>query len=97
MAELDHYVNSVFYFMYKASGRKLEWDKVELNAVYSRDDALLDRLLKAAGIAPKAFLLLKGVNFDEEGTAAVYTWEYVDTEILKYSQIRKRILHYEDV
>lgn len=97
LAELDHYVNSVFYFMYKASGKKLEWDKVELNAVYSREDELLNRLLKAAGISPKAFLLLKGVNFDEDGTPAVYTWEYVDTEILKYSQIRKRILHYEDM
>lgn len=97
MAVLDQYVDSVFYFMYKASGKKLEWDKVELNAVYSKDDELLDRLLKSAGILPKAFLLLKGVNYDEDGTPAVYTWEYVDTEILKYSQIRKRILHYEDV
>ena len=79
MGELDRYVNSVFYFMYKASGRKLEWDKVELNAVYSRDEELLDSLLKAAGLPSKAFLLLKGVNFDEDGTAAVYTWEYVDT------------------
>lgn len=97
MAVLDQYVDSVFYFMYKASGKKLEWDKVELNAVYSKDDELLDRLLKSAGIQAKAFLLLKGVNYDEDGTAAVYTWEYVDTEILKYSQIRKRILHYEDI
>ena len=95
MGELDRYVNSVFYFMYKASGKKLEWDKVELNAVYSRDVEFLDSLLKTAGIPPKAFLLLKGVNFDEDGTPAVYTWEYVDTNILKYSQIRKRILHYD--
>lgn len=97
MEQLDQYVNSVFYFMYKASGKKLEWDKVELNAVYSRDVELLDGLLKSVGIPPKAFLLLKGVNYDEDGTAAVYTWEYVDTTILKYSQIRKRILNYEGV
>ena len=95
MARLDTYVNSVFYFMYSASRKKLEWDKVELNAVYSRDVELLDRILKEAGIPPKAFLLLKGINFDEDGTPAVYTWEFVDTNILKYSQIRKRILHYE--
>lgn len=96
MAELDRYVNSVFYFMYKASGKKLEWDKVELNAVYSRDVELLNGLLDGSGIPPKAFLLLKGVNYDEEGTPAVYTWEYVDTDILKYSQIRRRILNYEN-
>ena len=97
MDELDTYVNSVFYFMYRASRKKLEWEKVELNAVYSKDVELLDRLLGEAGIPPKAFLLLKGVNFDEDSTPAVYTWEYVDTNILKYSQIRKRILHYENV
>lgn len=97
MAELENYVNSVFYFMYKASGKKLEWDKVELNSVYSRDVELLDGLLERFRIPPKAFLLLKGVNYDEDGTAAVFTWEYVDTTILKYSQIRKRLLRYEDI
>lgn len=97
ISDVEKYVDSVFYFMYKAGGKKLEWDKVELNAVYSRDVELLDRLLKGYKIGPKPFLLLKGVNYDEDGTAAVYTFEYVDTEILKYSQIRKRILHYQEL
>lgn len=93
---LETYVDSIFYFMYKASGKKLEWDKVELNAVYSQQVALLDRLLKKKGSEPKPFLLLKGVSYDEEGTAGVFTWEYVDTSILKYSQIRRRLLQYEN-
>ncbi|MBE7718342.1 MAG: GntR family transcriptional regulator [Lacrimispora celerecrescens] len=97
MAELDNFVESVFYFMYKATGKKLEWDKVELNAVYSKEVELLNGLLERSHIPPKAFLLLKAMNYDEDGTAAVYTWEYVDTTILKYSQIRKRLLHYEDI
>lgn len=96
VTELEHYANSVFYFMYQASKKKLEWEQVELNAVYSCDVELLDGLLKSAGIPPKAFLLLKGVNYDEDNIPAVYTWEYVDTTILKYSQIRKRILNYEN-
>lgn len=95
MKDLETYVNSIFYFMYKASGRQLAWDKVELNAVYSRDVELLDRLLEDCKMPPRAFLLLKGISYDDEGTAAVFTWEYVDTAILKFSQIRKRILHYE--
>lgn len=95
MKDLETYINSIFYFMYKVSGRQLTWDKVELNAVYSRDVELLDQLLEDCKLPPKAFLLLKGINHDEEGTAAVFTWEYVDTTILKFSQIRKRILHYE--
>lgn len=97
MKELDNFVNSVFYFMFKSTGKKLEWDKVELNAVYSRDVELLNGLLERFGIPPKAFLLLKGINYDEDGMAAVYAWEYVDTNILKYSQIRKRLLHYEEI
>jgi len=96
MAELDHFVESVFYFMYKATGKKLEWDKVELNAVYSKDVELLNGLLDRSHIPPRAFLLLKAMNYDEDGIAAVYTWEYVDTTILKYSQIRKRLLHYDN-
>lgn len=95
VSALDQYKDSVFYFLYKATGKKMDWDKVELNAVYSRDVELLNRLLEGAGIPPKAFLLLKGVNHDEDGTPAVYSLEYVDTDILKYSQIRKKILHYE--
>lgn len=97
IGDLKKYVDSVFYFMYKVCGKKMEWDKIELNAVYSRDVKLLDSLLKEHKIGPKPFLLLKGVNYDEDGRAAVYTFEYVDTEILKYSQIRKRILHYEEL
>lgn len=94
---LETYVNSVFYFMYKASGKKLCWDRVELDAVYSKDVELLDRLLTKYDISSRAFLLLKGVSYDEENTAAAYTWEYIDTTVLKFNQIRKRILHYEQI
>lgn len=94
---LEKDIDSIFYFMYKETGKKLVLDKVELNAVYSRDVELLDRILEKRGIPPKAFLCLKGVNYDEDERAAVQTWEFVDTTILKYTQFRKRILHYEHI
>lgn len=95
--DLERYVDSVFYFMYKASGKKLAWEKVELNSVYSKEVTLLTEQLKRFQLSPRPFLLLKGVNYDEENVPAVYTWEYVDTTILKYSQIRKRILNYDQM
>lgn len=92
------FVNSSFFEMKASFNPVMHFADMIRNSGYEPRVEMIDhQIVKAAGIGPKAFLLLKGVNFDEEGTPAVYTWEYVDTEILKYSQIRKRILHYEDV
>lgn len=94
---LEREIDSVFYFMYQATGRKLAWDEVELNAVYSSDVELLDQVMKKAGLDPRAFLLLKGINYDEQDAPAVLALEYIDTAVLKFSQIRRRVLHYEKV
>jgi len=94
---LEKNIDSIFYFMYKVTGKKLVLDKVELNAVYSKEVKLLNEILERQKIPPRAFLCLKGVNYDEDERPAVETWEYVDTTILKYTQFRKRILHYENI
>lgn len=94
---LENDIDSIFYFMYKASGKKLVLDKIEITAVYSKDIELLSQVLEERGISHKPFLCLKGVNFDDDARAAVETWEYIDTTILKYTQFRKRILHYENI
>lgn len=87
--------DSVFYFIYKATGKKLAWDEVELNAVYSSQVELLDQVMKKAGLGPRPFLLLKGINYDQQDAPAVLSLEYIDTTVLKFSQIRRRVLRYE--
>lgn len=94
---LEMYQDSLFYFIYRTCGHKVMWDKVEIGAVYSKDVERLDEQLRRHNVTAKPYLLLRGINYDEEDQAAFYSLEYVDTQILKFNQIRKRIIHFDEV
>ena len=72
------------------TGRRIAWDKVEIDTILSDD--ILPRGMKVKGFPErKPFLFLSSVNYDEKNRESVYIREYINTSILKYSQIRKRI------
>lgn len=80
--------DSIFQLIYKRYGRKISWDKVELQACTS--DALPD--LHVFGQRP--LLLLKSVIYDTNNVPLLLTSEYIDTELLTFSQIRQREFSY---
>lgn len=86
---------SLFYYIYNKSGRKIVWDKVEIDVACSGNDAFLHEYMKENTNKEKAFLLLRGVNFDQDDREILYAKEYIDTSILKFTQIRKREIDYQ--
>ncbi|MCI6857750.1 MAG: GntR family transcriptional regulator [Eubacterium sp.] len=88
--------DSIFYYIYKKTGHKIVCDKVELDVADSREVSLLHKHLINHGRKDKPYLLLNGVNYTEDNEEILYSREYVDTSILKFSQIRKRSISYEE-
>ena len=90
LEKLRNYKDSIFYFLYQETGRRIAWDKVEIDTILSDD--ILPRGMKVKGFPErKPFLFLSSINYDEKNRESVYIREYINTSILKYSQIRKRI------
>lgn len=86
---------SVYYLIYEKKAQKIGWNQVEINAVYSQECDWIRKILEEKKISPRAFLLLQGIEFDYEEQPAILSLEYIDTSILKFSQIRKRIIQYD--
>lgn len=90
LEKLEDYKDSIFYFFHEETGRTITWEKVEIDTILSDD--ILPRKIKIKGLEErKPFLFLRSVNYDEENKECIYMREYVNTSILRYSQIRKRI------
>lgn len=92
--DLEKYSDSMFYFLHQKTGRKIMWDKVEIDVADSREVPVLHQCMREYGSEDKAFLFLKGVNYDESDREVLYALEYIDTDILKFNQIRKRSIVY---
>lgn len=95
LEDLEEYSESMFFFLYDKTGRKIMWDKVEIDVVESEQVEILHNHIKKHKGKDKAFLLLKGVNYDESDKEVLYALEYIDTSILKFNQIRKRSIVYK--
>ena len=94
LKEANNFHYSLFYFLYEATGRKITWEQVELNAVSLQEVPILQKLKKEFPSNTSAYLLLKGINYDENNEACLYATEYIDTTVLKFNQIRKRIFDF---
>lgn len=92
---MKHYGDSLFYYIYHQTERRVIWDKVEIDVVNSREVKRLHGHIKEHAGKDKPFLLLNGVNYDEEDKEILYAKEYIDTSILKFNQIRKRSISYD--
>lgn len=90
LENLKKYKDSIFYFLYKETGKKIVWDKVEIDTILS-DDILPDGVVVEGFPKQKPFLFLSSVNYDQENRECIYIREYINTSILKYSQIRRRV------
>lgn len=83
----------IFQMLSREFGIQIAWDKVELDTVCSANIRGLPN-----GICPdKPLLCLKGVDYDTEDRPVLCSMEYINTELIKFNQIRKRyISHFCD-
>lgn len=92
--EFSKYEDSVFKYIYQLSGKKCEWDKVEIDTIMSSDVEGLTDCLGKKEMKNMPLLYLKGVNYDSEDTPILYANEYINTSIIKYNIIRQKNIIY---
>lgn len=93
-AQLSRYEKSVYPYIYEKSGRKLIWDKVEIDTVLSTEVRDFAAYLKEMNVGVRPYLYLKEINYGEDNEPVIYVEEYIDTSIIKYNMIRQKNIHY---
>lgn len=88
-APIPNNSESLFQSLYVRTGRKAAWDKVEIAVCSSQSKAELECF------GEKPLLLLKSLIFNNEDQPMFYAWEYIDTDLLSLSQIRRREFTYD--
>lgn len=86
--ELLTFPKPIFHYIFQLTGKKVTWDKVEL-LVSNREEKS-----ELSYFEERPILLLRSVNYDDDEEPLVVAEEYVDTDILKFSMIRKRLINY---
>lgn len=86
----DAYETPVFQMLLDQFQIKITWDKVEIGACQSREIPFIQQAIEAGTYTEKALLVLKGINYDENNRPILLGCEYVDTDMIHFSQIRVR-------
>lgn len=85
--QVNDYSDSIFKYLYDKSGIKITWDKVEIDTALSNENEHL-KCFSNNGV--KAMLCLKLIGYDQDDRPIMYSYEYIDTKIIKFNQIRRR-------
>ena len=86
---LKEYKESIFDYIYSYSGRKISCDKVEIFTTTNIDKKDLTEHFQCMEKV-KSFLLLEGINFDQNDEPVIFAKEYIDTNYICFNSIRKK-------
>ncbi|KNF08512.1 transcriptional regulator [Gottschalkia purinilytica] len=92
--DLIKYENSIFEFINSKTNRCVTWDKVEILTETNLQNPELKKNFNCDNNTIKSFLLLKGLNFDNEDKPLIYAKEYIDTDFIRFNMIRQRNINY---
>ena len=76
------------------SGKKCEWDKVEIDTIMSSAMEGLSGYAELPELPDMPLLYLKGINYDTSDSPILYANEYINTSIIKYNIIRAKNITY---
>ena len=92
--ELERYDDSLYRFVYNRSGRRVEWDKVEIDVAAPADLPEVFALQMPRG-ASRPLLCVRSVNYDQDSRPVVCAVEYVDTSVIRYNLVRQKAVDYQ--
>lgn len=92
--ELERYDDSLYRFVYNRSGRRVEWDKVEID-VAAPEDLPAVFAPQAPHAAKRPLLCVRSVNYDQDSKPVVCAVEYVDTSVIRYNLVRQKAVDYQ--
>jgi GntR family transcriptional regulator len=93
--KIYNYETSIFEFLNDIAGRTVTWDKIEIMTTCSFNNNELEDVFNCSCDNIKPFLMIKGVNFDSDDNPLIYAEEYIDTDFIRFSMIRQKIINYE--
>lgn len=83
----------IFSILDQKFNLRVEWDKVEIGAVTSRSIPELAPLVERGECKDGALLHLCGINYDESSRPVMRGQEVIDTDLIRFHQMRKRQWH----
>lgn len=94
LGALASYEDSLFHFVYDRSGRRVEWDKVEIDVTLGRDlPASFDGVLTDA-LRARPLLCVRAINYDQDSQPVICTAEHIDTSVIRYNLVRRKAVDY---
>lgn len=90
--KIKNYPESIFRYLYKTHGIKLDSGNTTLEVVDSRE--IFNIINKKIYLPTNSLLLIKGMEYDQHFNPILYTNEYINTSIIKLSTIRRRDIDY---
>lgn len=90
--KLADFHESLYDFFAEYTRHRIKWDLVELSATTRRSDAVLSRYFGEGSESNDALLMLKVLNFDQNDHPVLFSNEYINTDYIRLSSIRKKKL-----
>ena len=81
---------SIFAYIKDVLGRQITWDKVEISTFVDSKKPFLQSYFQLK--EPKAFLNCDIIHYDDTDTPVLYSNEYIDTDYIRFNQIRQKNL-----
>lgn len=94
--ELSTYEDSVYKFVFAKSGRRVEWDKAELDVASPDDIRALGGSFAEAELSARPYLLVRSICYDRDDLPFMYGYEWVDTSVVTFDLIRQKSVDYSD-
>lgn len=93
--ELERFDDSIYRFMYRQSGRRVEWDKVEIDVALTTDLPDAFASVMSSGGAARPLLCIRSLNYDQDSRPVLYATECIDTSIILYNLVRRKAVDYD--
>lgn len=89
----EEYATTIFELLRSAAGKIVVRDKVEVFTVSRREmgeySPFADRM------EGDSFLAMNSINYDQDNVPVIYDTEFYDTNYIRYTLLRAKIIHYQ--
>lgn len=88
----SEFIKPVFQLLQEKAKRRVVRDKADVYTSITSEDERLKEAFKAD--KPKALLTCYSTNYDQDNNVMLQVEEYYDTDLIKFSILRKKDIHY---
>lgn len=94
LTELASYPGSLFCYLSERGGRRLSWERTELDVVTASEARAVVGDEAATEVGERPMLLTRSVLYDTSDAPAVLAEEYVDTSVISFDIVRRMDIAY---